>query len=178
MSKAVVDTNVLLVANGQHEDASRACRQRCIEELTALQQQGVVVIDDGYRILVEYQRKTQPHSPKGVGDKFLKWLLQNQANRKRVHRVTISETAQDEYAEFPAPALQAAFDPPDRKFAAVANAHPDKPPVWQATDCKWLHWWQALASRGVTVSFLCPDDVCRFYAGKYPGTAVPPLPAR
>ena len=49
-------------------------------------------------------------------------------------------------------------------------------PLWseQAPE----HWWQALQACGVSVSFLCPDDVCRFYAGKYPGNAVPPLLAR
>ncbi|MGH8498629.1 MAG: hypothetical protein ACRERV_07480, partial [Methylococcales bacterium] len=68
------------------------------------------------------------------------------------------------------------FDPPDRKFAAVANAHPDKPPVWQATDCKWLDWWSRLKKVGVTIEFLCPEDVYQFYRAKFPGKTLPPLP--
>jgi len=35
--KAVVDTNVLLVANGQHDDVSPECVIACVERLLALQ---------------------------------------------------------------------------------------------------------------------------------------------
>jgi hypothetical protein len=176
MSAVVIDTNVLLVANGSHADVSPQCRQACVERLLARQREGVVVIDDAYRILREYQNKTQPNQPKGVGDVFLKWLLQNVANGQRVHQVSITETGTNEYAEFPDPALQPEFDAPDRKFAAVASAHPDKPPVWQAADSKWLNWWGRLAAKGVRVQFVCPKDASRFYAKKFPGAAAPPFP--
>ena len=176
MSPVVIDTNVLLIANGSHQDVSPSCRAECITRLLAHQKSGVVVIDDAFRILKEYQHKTKPNQPKWVGDAFLKWLLQNAANGKRVHRVAITETASDEFAEFPDPALQPQFDAPDRKFAAVANAHPDKPPVWQGADCKWLNWWPQLDAQGVKVEFLCPADVSRFYAAKFPAHSVPDFP--
>ncbi|NEX19064.1 hypothetical protein G3480_01840 [Thiorhodococcus mannitoliphagus] len=176
MSPVVIDTNVLLIANGSHQDVSPQCRAECIMRLQARQQSGVVVIDDAFRILKEYQHKTKPNQPKGVGDVFLKWLLQNAANGKRVHLVAITETAPHEFSEFPDPGLQPQFDAPDRKFAAVANAHPDKPIVWQGADCKWLNWWHQLHAQGVKVEFLCPTDVSRFYAAKFPSQAVPDLP--
>lgn len=177
MSAVVIDTNVLLIANGSHQAISPQCRAECVTRLLARQRDGVVVIDDAFRILAEYLHKTKPNQPKGVGDVFLKWLLQNAANEKRVHRVTINETAPDEYAEFPDPVLQPRFDAPDRKFAAVAHAHPSKPPVWQGADCKWLGWWPQLASQGVIVEFLCPADVQRFYVAKFPKHALPDLPS-
>jgi len=176
MPAAVIDTNVLLVANGSHADVSNACMQACIERLLAQQKNGVTVIDDGFRILSEYQSKTRPNQPKGVGDAFLKWLLQNQGNAARVHKVAITETAPDEFAQFPDATLQPRFDAPDRKFAAVAHAHTDKPPIWQAADCKWLDWWPALAAQGVRVEFVCPDDVRCFYVKKFPKRVVPDLP--
>ena len=49
MSPAVIDTNVLLVANGSHPDTSAQCRMACVSRLLAHQQAGVVVIDDAYR---------------------------------------------------------------------------------------------------------------------------------
>lgn len=52
--KAVIDTNVLLVANGLHGDISPDCVIQCINSLLALQERGVIVIDDGFRILGEY----------------------------------------------------------------------------------------------------------------------------
>lgn len=174
--KAVIDTNVLLVANGQHADVSPDCVEECAHRLVAMQKQGVTVVDDGYRILSEYQRKTHPNQPKGTGDVFLKWLLRNVGNRVRVEQIRLTEAAKDEFIEFPEPALQARFDTPDRKFAAVAYAHPDKPPVWQATDCKWLDWWPALAAKDVRVDFLCPEDACAFYRQKFPSKPVPALP--
>jgi hypothetical protein len=177
MPTAVIDTNVLLVANGSHADVSDACRKTCIERLLAQQKNGLTVIDDGFRILSEYRNKTSPNQPKGLGDAFLKWLLQNQANASRVHKVAITETAPDEFAEFPDATLQPHFDAPDRKFAAVAHAHPDKPPIWQAADCKWLDWWPNLHAKGVMVEFVCPDDARRFYAKKFPRRAIPDLPS-
>jgi len=174
--KAVIDTNVLLVANGQHDDVSLNCMIECVRRLQAMQKSGITVIDDGFRILGEYQNKTYPNQPKGVGDVFLKWLLQNQSNAARVELVALTETANNCFLEFPDPSLEPNFDVPDRKFAAVANAHPHKPPVWQAADCKWLDWWPSLQEKGVKVDFLCPDDACSFYCNKFPNNPLPALP--
>lgn len=175
MSTVVIDTNVLLVANTSHEDVSPECVMSCTQALWNIQSDpgSKVVTDDGWRILSEYQNKTYPNQPKGVGDVFLKWLLQNSA---RVEQVALTEINTDEFAEFPDPELQEKFDPPDRKFVAVANAHPDKPPVLQAADCKWLDWWSALKSTGIEVQFLCPDDVKGFYQNKFPDNPLPELP--
>lgn len=172
--KAVIDTNVLLVANGQHADVAEDCVISCVMRLQALQKSGVVVIDDGFRILREYQNKTSLNPAKGAGDVFLKWMLQHTASR--VEQVALNETADSCFAEFPDPELELRFDPPDRKFAAVAHAHPEKPPIWQAADCKWLDWWPALRTNGVEVDFLCPDDVCAFYGKKFPEKPAPSLP--
>ena len=174
--KAVIDTNVLLVANGQHADVSADCVTTCVQRLQAIQQTGVVVIDDGFRLLGEYQQKTSTSPPKGVGDVFLKWLLRHAGNAAKVAQVTLTETAADCFAEFPDPVLEPKFDAPDRMFPAVANAHPDRPPIWQAADTKWLDWWPALQAKGIAVEFLCPNDVCRFYRNKFPGKPAPALP--
>lgn len=174
--RAVIDTNVLLVANQQHAEASADCVAACVAHLRAIQQAGVVVIDDEHRVLNEYLHKTRLDPPKGVGDVFLKWLLREAGNAARVEQVALTERAPDCFAEFPDAALESRFDPSDRKFAAVAHAHPHKPPIWQAADCKWLDWWPALQAKGVIVEFLCPDDVCQFYRHKFPGESVPALP--
>lgn len=174
--KAVVDTNVLLVANGGHADVSEDCVNECVRRLQAMQAGGTAVIDDGFRIIGEYLHKNRPKAQKGAGNVYLKWLLNNRANTGRVHAVSLTELGPDRYAEFPDPALEPQFDPPDRKFAAVASAHPDKPPVWQAADSKWLDWWQPLAAADVCVEFLCPHDACRFYEKKFPNKPKPQLP--
>ena len=176
--KAVIDTNVLLVANGDHADVSADCTIECVRRLQDMQAAGVTVIDDGFRILGEYLNKTRVNPPKGVGDVFLKWLLREANNTARVEQVTITDAPGECFVEFPDAALQPAFDAPDRKFAAVAHAHPNKPPVWQAADCKWLDWWPPLQAHGVRVEFLCVEDACRFYARKFPNKALPTLPQK
>lgn len=177
MLKAVIDTNVLLVANQQHPDISIECVANCIERLQAIQSEGVVVIDDGFIILNEYQHKTQVNPPRGVGDVFLKWLLRNMGNPARVEMVSVTLTDIDIYAEFPDQTLQHEFDPPDRIFPTVANVHLDKPTIWQAADCKWIDWWPALAEHGVKVKFLCVADAQRFYKNKFPRQRHVPAPA-
>jgi hypothetical protein len=173
MTPVVLDTNVLLVANGQHADISPECVTVCAQRLQQLTVDGVLVVDDRYRIVGEYQNKTQPNKGKGPGDAFLKWALRNLANEARCCQVAITETAPEMFAEFPDAALQPSFDAPDRKFAAAANAHPQKPKILQAADCKWLNWRDTLAVAGVVVDFVCPVDVRRFYAKKFPGQPIP-----
>lgn len=176
MMKAVIDTNVLLVANGQHAEVSPGCVIECVRRLQAMERAGVTVIDDGFRILGEYQHRTSLNPPKGVGDVFLKWLLRQTGNPHRVEQVAITETKEHCFVEFPDPILEPQFDAPDRKFAAVAHAHPDKPPIWQAADSKWLDWWPALRAQGVTVDFLCPADARSFHRKKFPARPLPALP--
>lgn len=176
MSKVVIDTNVLLVANSLHQDVSSDCIAECIKRLTTIQESGVIVIDDEYRILGEYGNKTKVTPPKGVGDVFLKWLLRQAGNPKFVEVVSLTETEKDCFVEFPDSQLEPLFDAPDRKFVAVAHAHTDRPTILQAADCKWLDWWPSLAQHGIQVDFICPDDACRFYKRKFPHKQFPLLP--
>ena len=167
--KAVIDTNVLLIANQKHSEASPDCVEICIKRLCEMQRFGVVVVDDKYRILQEYRKKTRPNQPKGIGDVFLKWLFQHMGTC-RIEQVALTDIAEDWFREFPDASLQADFDASDRKFVAVAYVHPDRPPVWQASDSKWLRWHTGLEAAGIQVEFLCPDDVGRFYDRKFPGS--------
>lgn len=176
MTEVVIDTNVLAVANGAHKGVSRACEQACIERLQHARQNCVIVLDDRFRILKEYLRNANANSGRRIGDEFLKWLLQNKAKPERVQFVELTELPDGNFVEFPDAALQPRFDASDRKFPAVANAHPKKPPIWQAVDSKWLAWWQPLAAAGVQVVFLCPDDICTFFKSTFPSRPVPPLP--
>ena len=80
-------------------------------------------------------------------------------------RVTISKDG-DSYKQFPKHEGLVNFDISDRKFVAVANAHPEKPPILQSTDCKWWGWKDALKEAGITVHFLCPEYVKTKYEEK------------
>ncbi len=162
----VIDTNVILVANGQHQDVNEPCVKSCATRLEGIKQNGRVAIDDGYRILKEYQNKTEPHAGRRAGDIFLKWLLRNNANPQRCEQVRLVDHAERGFESFPDDDRLGSFDPPDRKFVAVAAAHPDKPVILQAVDSKWLAWSAALAASGVEVEFLCPADIAAFERNK------------
>lgn len=158
----VVDTNVILVANRQHEDVSEACVVSCAKRLQEIMTSGRVAIDAGYQVLKEYQQKTQPQVGKRPGDAFVKWLLRNNANPLRCDQVMLVEHPERVFESFPEDPRLANFDPPDRKFVAVAAAHVRKPHISQAADSKWLGWAPALRECGITVEFLCPKDIQTF----------------
>ena len=168
-SHAVVDTNVLLVANEQHKNISPEGVIACVERLELLRKGGCVVLDDGYEILREYGQKTEPNTGNRFGDGFLKWLLQNTGNTQYVSQVHIEKHAERGYLEFPDDTELSGFDLEDRKFVAVAAAHPRRPPILQGTDSKWMLWSDRLAAHGIEVEFLCPGDVAGFIKRKERG---------
>jgi hypothetical protein len=165
-SHAVVDTNVLLVANEQHEDISPEGVIACVKRLEELRKSGCVVVDDAHEILREYGLKTQPNTGNRVGDGFLKWILQNSGNPQRVAQVRIEKHADRVYAEFPDDPGLRDFDIADRKFVAVAAAHPKRPSILQGSDSKWMLWSDRLLVHGIKVEFLCPVDVAGFIERK------------
>lgn len=166
----VVDTNVLLVANGSHGETDAACRAKCARELARIMGGSRrLVLDAGWEILGEYGHKLDPKGPPTVGNRFLKWALTNQANPRACDRVRITPDPERVFREFPEHPGLSDFDPPDRKFIAVARAHPGRPPVLQATDSKWVGWRKALGESGVRVEFVCARQLERAYRKKFPG---------
>lgn len=161
----IVDTNVAITANGHARQAGPACQLACINALRTIQAQRRVSMDQSGLILQEYRRHLSPNGQPGLGDAFFKWLWNNQANPQVCVPVPITPTSDGrDFAEFPDDAALALFDPSDRKFVAVARAHPDRPPIFNAVDTDWLHYQDALAAHGVRVEHVCPDDLHRLAA--------------
>jgi len=157
MSYFVVDTNVPLVANGKSHQASLNCAFRCGQKLREIMQNHVLVLDDGWLIINEYGNKLSPTGQPGLGDEFLKWVLINQGNLQRCEKVKITPTMEGSFAEFPDDESLSTFDSSDRKFAAIALTHPEKPPILNAVDSDWKDFEIAFKDIGITIIFLCPD---------------------
>lgn len=167
MTLNVVDTNVILVSNSKHSDVSDDCVSECAQRLQNIMTSGKIVLDESFRILNEYLRKTEPKTGNSPGDAFVKWALQNHANPQRVDIVYLTDHSTRGYESFPDDPELVNFDSADRKFVAVANIHSEKPPILQAADSKWLDWAQPLSRHGLSVKFICEHDIARFHAKKF-----------
>ena len=162
MSAVVIDTNVLLLADGQGKHMSDDCRIACEARLRAVQAGEQTVLDDRWFILGEYRHKLDPNRSPTPGSAFIKWLLQRQGMPQHVSWVSItpSNAEQTKFAEFPPDAgLEEAFDPADRKFVAAAHAHAEKPPILESADSKWLGWEANLAAHGIHLEILCRGEL-------------------
>ena len=158
----IVDTNVAVVANGGFEKASEDCKQNCIDRLAEVTTGKVkLALDDQRRIIEEYRGNLSPDGQPGVGDAFLKWVEINWSNPARCNLVPITHVngLENEFEEFPDDPALKDFDPDDRKFIAVALAHPQKPPILQAWDRQWWDFRDALRRNRVSIEFLCVADI-------------------
>lgn len=168
--KCVVDTNVPKTANLAINPIEiptelTRCVLNCVESMEHVVKKGGLVIDAGDEIFYEYRQNLSMSGQPGVGDLFMKWVHDNRWNFPSEDRVKITRNG-DSYDEFPDHSDLCSFDLSDRKFVAVANAHPNKPAILQATDSKWWGWKRPLADVGITVQFICPDYAKAKYEGK------------
>jgi hypothetical protein len=168
--KYVVDTNVPKTANlatttAAIPDELADCVSACIETIEQVMRKGGMVIDLGDEIFDEYRKQLHMGGQPGVGDGFMKWVHDHRWSWPDTNRVMITKNGES-YNEFPEHDGLANFDRSDRKFVAVASAHPQKPPILQATDSKWWGWQDALREAGITVHFLCTDYLAQKYKEK------------
>lgn len=169
-TKFIVDTNVPKNANLAVDPMSISdelvlCVKKCIVSIEEIIKNGGLVLDANDEIFNEYRGELSLSGQPGVGDKFLKWVHYSRFGFPESDRVSITPNEYS-YVEFPEHDDLKHFDPSDRVFVAVANAHPDKPPILEATDSKWWGWKEALLESGITVNFLCPDYIKAKYQQK------------
>ena len=169
MDAVIVDTNVIVVANDVDDDDQRSCKERCQDRLEQIiDQDEKVVVDDEWRIFEEYKRYVDPNTRKGIGDLFVKNLLQNLGNSEICTMVHITPT-QDRrgFEEFPDDPILSDFDPDDRKFIAVAgafkNLYQQKAILLQAVDSQWYGFREAFVKNGLGIEFICEEYIRDLY---------------
>ena len=168
MDAVIIDTNVIVIANDT-DDERVGCRDRCHDRLEQIISHGeTVVVDDGWRIFGEYEDHVNPNTRKGIGDIFVKTLLQNLKNPEICTMVHITPLAGNgnDFAEFPSDdEVLAGFHKKDQKFIAVALAHQrdigETPTILLAIDRGWLQFTDALANHGVSIDLICEEDIQR-----------------
>ena len=162
----IVDTNVAVVASGQSEqeseEESEDCIAACAERLGQINNGEIrLALDDQRRIIDEYRRNLESLDLFNIGYQFLKWVEINWTNPERCDRIEITpvDGPKINFEEFPDDSELETFDDDDRKFIAVAWAHPEKPPILQAVDRGWSEFQDTLENYGVMVEYLCEDYI-------------------
>lgn len=150
----VVDTNVCIAANLK-ADVSAGCALACIRALRLITREGRLALDSRDLIFDEYRTYLSFSGQPGTGDAFMKWVHDNRFNEDLCDRIPVTPTDDGSFEEFPDAAALTTFDPSDRKFVAVAVAHPQSPEIAVAADRDWTNNRHALAAANVTVRFLC-----------------------
>lgn len=156
MSCWVIDTNVAIVANGgEYLDTDPSCVEATIVFFEKIYEGQKVAIDDAFLILDEYMSHLNPSGQPGSGDKFMKWVYDNQGNPEYCTRVAITAHERREFIEFPEDIELQKFDRSDRKFVAVAVKAPYDTKIANATDSDWWIFKDKLRKNGIEIDFVC-----------------------
>lgn len=154
MDFAVVDTNVLLAADGHASHATIGCQATAADALEEIQYHGSLVLDEGRDILGEYGEALgkYQHQP-GPGEDFFIWASGRGALLVRLNCHPLRG-----YEEFPDTVDLARFDWDDRKFvAATIKSGTDRTELVNAVDSDYMEHEQALRAAGVAVRELCRE---------------------
>lgn len=168
MDAVVIDTNVIVVANGKSAapQASDKCITLCRARLAEiLRGPEMVLLDDKKRIIQEY-RNNLNEKRRGFGDRFWLELKRRFYNPKSypdtVISVQITPLAGNgtEFEEFPNnDAALNNFHKKDKKFVAVALVYQrdfeQEAPILKAEDSGWEKYTDALAVHGIRVDSIC-----------------------
>ena len=172
MNAVVIDTNVLVVANGKSAapQATKKCIALCRAKLASiLSSSENILLDDKDRIIREYRRNLNEKG-RGFGDRFWLELKRRFYNPEdypdTVVTVEITPLAGNgtEFEEFPNDdASLNNFHKKDKKFVAVVLAYQsvteEQAPILKAEDSGWEKFRAALAAHGVKVDSICEEDI-------------------
>ncbi|MCK4762939.1 MAG: hypothetical protein KAW12_12150 [Candidatus Aminicenantes bacterium] len=170
MDSFVVDTNVLVVANGKHERAGEKDVFACQNFLIDVQKKQISIDSLGL-IIDEYLKHSSLSGQPGLGDAFIKWIFNNQWNDSICEQVKITAHPEREFEEFPGTENLKDFDRSDRKFAAVAISSKFNAVIYNATDSDWWDFRDAFERAGIKINFLCPALIKRARARRRTASA-------
>ena len=171
MGAVVIDTNVMVVANGRTTapQATQECVIHCQARLAEiLRGSEKILLNDKKRMIQEYKNNLNEKG-RGHGDRFWQELVRRMyrygGNQEKVIIVPITSLAGNgtDFEEFPNddPSLRD-FHKKDRKFVAVALAYQhdsgQEAPILKAEDSGWEEFKTALAAHGVRVDSICDNS--------------------
>jgi hypothetical protein len=166
MAEFIIDTNVPLIAQG-NSVFSADCEANCADFMDeVIAGRKTIVLDSAWHILGEYENNISTKGPISYLKIYLKWLFNNMANPQRVKLVNIHPDKDKVFEEVPQCISEIGFDKSDLKFVAVSVANRNLAPIVEAADSKWIGWEPALISEGISVAFLCRQELKLIYEKK------------
>jgi hypothetical protein len=116
-----------------------------------------LIIDDLGLLLSRYREYLSGKEQPGVGDAFLKYLADNEYNKRKVTRISLTSDSKHNFEAFPKIAELETFDHADRIFVALALSASVPSVIINAVDSDYSHHREALEASGVRVEELCPE---------------------
>jgi hypothetical protein len=162
MSKVIIDTNLIVVANRQNAEVAENCVLACTKFIIEARSNSIIIMDTSDEIRTEYAKALKTSKPMGLGALFLMHIFQHQFNTSTVQRVDFPKDESGEFIDFPKTPELADFDRDDRKFAALSKK--TGVAVSTAIDTDWLISLEALHTSGISVHFLCGLETTRWFS--------------
>ena len=156
--RAVVDTNVLVAANGRDTHVEDSCQLRCVEELARLAREEVVCVDDKWLIMREYEKRTRQKGQARPGTVFYKHVCRKMGDSKTVRLIPV-DPRDAEGRDFADPVLPPNNLKRDAKFLAVAVKA--SAAIVNAADSDWAEHRELTDRLRVDVRQLCPQHATR-----------------
>lgn len=171
-SRAIIDTNVLMLASGDVELADVArlkCANKCAEFIRDFIEKplNIVVVDNDWEIITEYRNNIATlKNGGGLAEAFLQKIL-HAICTSSVELIPLDKIGEYNYSNYPNNIRLQTFDKDDRKFIALSYSHPQHPPIVQGGDSEWYGIKQDLLDEQIQIIFL-DEDYCRdIYMRKY-----------
>ena len=168
----IIDTNVICEAANTNyasmDDLRACCARNCARFINHFihSAESRIAMDTHYEIMIEYERNAPRPGTENPAAYFMLWFYDYLAKMSPEDLIDTQKTGENQYGTFPSDKRLSDFDPADRKFIAVANAHPEHPPIVEGTDCKWWGYKEVLAEHGILIDFLCEEYIKDAYQKK------------
>ena len=169
--RQVVDTNVLIAANGRSTHASAILSPDSGRFLAELISGTDVLLEDSTgQVFDEYKRYLEFSGQPGVGDLFFAWFVRTRWDASRIER---TELDPDKNISDYVPESLRSFDPSDHKWIAVYREG-GADVIVNATDSDWNDAKAELELHGISVRQLAVDGVgCKFANTRRPARKRP-----
>lgn len=170
MNKYIIDANVPLLAGTPVSKIPKdqlICARNCNKFISEVinNPDARLVLDDSGKILKEYRNAWKVGQDPNLATMFYRWAYQNMA-REDGDFIHLEEIAPNEYKVYPDDAQLKEFDPPDRKYIALAYEHLENPPIVEASDSKWWGIKEILKKYNIDVIFIDEEYIKKKFEQK------------